>query len=101
MDYEVKQQYTFGVTASDEHFLSASQGVIGQTLIPITVNVTDNVHPTLNNQTLSSISENSSNGASVGSISATDNEGDTITFSDFTLHKLVVQAQWLEKMEYI
>lgn len=88
LDYEVKQQYTFGVTASDEHFLSASQGVIGQTLIPITVNVTDNVHPTLNNQTLSSISENSSNGASVGSISATDNEGDTITFSNFTLHKL-------------
>ena len=88
LDYEVKQQYTFGVTASDEHFLSASQGVIGQTLIPITINVTDNVHPTLNNQTLSSISENSSNGASVGSISATDNEGDTITFSDFTLHKL-------------
>ena len=52
------------------------------------MSVTDNVHPTINNQTLSSISENSSNGAAVATISATDNEGDTITFSDFTLYKL-------------
>ena len=65
----------------------ASQGTIGQTILPISVSVTDNVHPTINNQTLSSISENSSNGAVV-TISATDNEGDTITFSDFTLYKL-------------
>ena len=76
------------VTASDEHFLSASQGTIGQTILPISVSVTDNVHPTINNQTLSSISENSSNGEVVATISTTDNEGDTITFSDFTLYKL-------------
>ena len=48
----------------------------------------DNVHPTINNQTLSSISENSSNGATVGNISTTDSEGDSITFSQFTLYKL-------------
>ncbi len=88
LDYEVKELYTFGITASDEHFLSASQGTIGQTILPVSVSVTDNVHPTINNQTLSSISENSSNGAVVATISATDNEGDTITFSDFTLFKL-------------
>ncbi len=88
LDYEVQSLYTFAVTASDEHFLSASQGTIGQTILPISVSVTDNVHPTINNQTLSSISENSSNGAVVATISATDNEGDTITFSDFTLYKL-------------
>ena len=88
LDYEVQSLYTFSVTASDEHFLSASQGTIGQTTLPISVSVTDNVHPTINNQTLSSISENSSNGAVVATISATDNEGDTITFSDFTLYKL-------------
>ena len=51
------------------------------------MSVTDNVHPTINNQTLSSISENSSNGRS-NNIAPTDNEGDTITFSDFTLYKL-------------
>jgi len=88
LDYEVQSLYTFAVTASDEHFLSASQGTVGQTILPISVSVTDNVHPTINNQTLSSISENSSNGAAVATISATDNEGDTITFSDFTLYKL-------------
>ena len=50
----------------------------------------DNVHPTINNQTLSSINENSSNGVStVGSISVlTDVDSDTITFSNFTLYKL-------------
>ena len=88
LDYEVQSLYTFAVTASDEHFLSASQGTVGQTILPVSVSVTDNVHPTINNQTLSSISENSSNGAVVATISATDNEGDTITFSDFTLYKL-------------
>ena len=88
LDYEVQSLYTFAVTASDEHFLSASQGTVGQSILPISVSVTDNVHPTINNQTLSSISENSSNGAVVATISATDNEGDTITFSDFTLYKL-------------
>ena len=88
LDYEVQSLYTFAVTASDEHFLSASQGTVGQTILPVSVSVTDNVHPTINNQTLSSISENSSNGAAVATISATDNEGDTITFSDFTLYKL-------------
>ena len=88
LDYEVQSLYTFAVTASDEHFLSASQGTVGQTILPISVSVTDNVHPTINNQTLSSISENTSNGAAVATISATDNEGDTITFSDFTLYKL-------------
>ena len=67
----------------------ASQGTIGQTILPISVSVTDNVHPTINNQTLSSISENSSNGKSgSNNIRPTDNEGDTITFSDFTLYKL-------------
>ena len=88
LDYESQSLYTFAVTASDEHFLSASQGTVGQTILPVSVSVTDNVHPTINNQTLSSISENSSNGAVVATISATDNEGDTITFSDFTLYKL-------------
>ena len=46
------------------------------------------ITPTVNNQTLSSINENSSNGASVGTISATDSEGNTITFTNFSLYRL-------------
>ena len=65
LDYESQSLYTFAVTESDEHFLSTSQGTVGQTILPVSVSVVDNVHPTINNQTLSSISENSSNGAVV------------------------------------
>ncbi len=100
LDYEVQSLYTFAVTASDEHFLSASQGTVGQSILPISVSVTDNVHPTINNQTLSSISENSSNGAVVATISATDNEGDTITFSDFTLYKLELDDSNVSSASY-
>ena len=87
LDYEQQTQYTFSITASDEHFENG-QDSDSRTFLPITINVTDNLAPTLSNQTLSSINENSSNGASVGSISATDNEGDSISFVTFDLHKL-------------
>jgi hypothetical protein len=87
LDYESQTQYTFSITASDEHYES-SEDSDSRTFLPITINVTDNLVPTLSNQTLSSINENSSNGASVGSISATDNEGDSISFVTFDLHKL-------------
>ena len=87
LDYESQTQYTFSITASDEHYESGEDSD-SRTFLPITINVTDNLVPTLSNQTLSSINENSSNGASVGSISATDNEGDSISFVTFDLHKL-------------
>jgi hypothetical protein len=87
LDYEQQTSYTFSISASDEHYESSedSDSIIG---LPITINVTDNLVPTLSDQTLASINENSSNGATVGSISATDNEGDTITFKNFELHQL-------------
>ena len=87
LDYEQLTSYTFSITASDEHY-EASEDADSVTYLPITINVVDNLVPTINNQTLSSINENSSNGASVDSISAADNESDTITFSNFTLTKL-------------
>ena len=87
LDYEQQTTYNFSITASDEHFESGEDSD-SRTFLPITVNVTDNLAPTINNQTLSSINENSSNGASVGTISATDNEGDSISFVTFDLHKL-------------
>ncbi len=87
LDYEQKTSYTFSISASDEHYEAGqdSDSIVG---LPITVNVTDNLTPTINNQTLSSINENSSNGATVDSISAADNEGNTITFVNFELHQL-------------
>ena len=87
LDYEQKTSYTFNIFAADEHY-QAGDDLDSITTLPITINVVDNLVPTINDQTLSSINENSSNGASVDSISAADNEGDTITFSNFTLSRL-------------
>ena len=87
LNYEEQTTYNFSISASDEHYEAGqdSDSIVG---LPITVNVTDNLKPTLSNQSLSAINENSSNGATVGTISAADNEGDTITFTNFTLYKL-------------
>ena len=87
LDYETYPVYTFSLSASDEHYQNSDDPDSIVTL-PVSISVVDNVHPTINNQTLSSINENSSNGATVGTISATDSEGDAITFSQFTLYKL-------------
>ena len=87
LDYETYPVYTFSLSASDEHYQNSDDPDSIVTL-PVSISVVDNVHPTINNQTLSSINENSSNGATVGTISATDSEGDNITFSQFTLYKL-------------
>ena len=87
LDYETYPSYNFSLTASDEHKI-AGQDADSFVTLPVSISVADNAHPTINNQSLSSISENSSNGASVGSISAADVDSDTITFSDFTLYKL-------------
>ena len=87
LDYETYPVYTFSLSASDEHYQNSDDSDSIVTL-PVSISVVDNVHPTINNQTLSSINENSSNGATVGTISATDSEGDAITFSQFTVYKL-------------
>ena len=87
LDFETYPTYTFSLTASDEHYQN-SQDTDSFTVLPVSISVTDNVHPTINNQTLSTINENSNDGDVVGSISATDPESDVITFSQFTLYKL-------------
>ena len=91
LDYEQQTSYSFSISASDEHY-EAGQDLDSITTLPITINVTDNQIPVVNNQTLSSINENSSNGATVDSIAASDNEGDTITFLNFNLHKLLLDG---------
>lgn len=87
LDYENITQYTMSITASDEHYQGA-QDVDSITTIPITIDVVDNLIPTVNNQTLDSINENTSPGTIVDTIAASDNEGDSVTFSQFTLSQL-------------
>lgn len=91
LDYENKTSYTFGVTASDEHAV-AGQDVDAKKILPITVTVVDNATPSISNQNLGSINEDSDAGTSVGSITATDPESDTITFSNFTLKSLALDG---------
>ena len=84
LDYETTPKYELVLTASDEHYVSGDD-TAAIAYLPFQIAVVDNVGPTVNDQTLGSINENSSNGDEVGTITATDPTGDTITFSNFTL----------------
>lgn len=84
LDYETTSSYSFSITASDSHYQDGDD-VDSVTTLPITINVTDNVIPTINNQTLTGFSEDENDGDSSKQISATDSEGDTIVFKNFTL----------------
>jgi hypothetical protein len=99
LDYESQTTYTFSISASDEHY-EAGQDSDSIATLPITVNVVDNATPTVNNQTLSSINENSSNGATVGTISSADSEGDTITFKNFELHQILLDGSNVSSGSY-
>ena len=84
LDFESTSSYSFSISASDEHFV-AGQDTDAIVKLPITINVTDNVIPTINNQTLSGFSEDENDGSSSKQIAASDPEGDTIVFTNFTL----------------
>jgi len=81
LDYENITGYNIVLTASDQHYQDGDD-TDAITYLPYHVRVVDNVGPTVNNQTLSGLNENSSNGASAGTISATDSEGNSIIFSN-------------------
>ena len=85
-DYETTTSYNLAITASDEHYQRGEDGD-SISYLPVLINIVDNIAPIVNNQTLSTINENSSDGTTIGTISATDNESDTITFSNFTLKR--------------
>ena len=87
LDYETTPTFQFSITASDEHY-QGGEDTSASSSLSITINVTDNVIPVVNDQTLTSINENSSDGTVVGNIAASDAESDTITFRNFTLSKL-------------
>jgi len=85
LDYENITQYNMSITASDSHYEDGDDAD-SFIAIPITINVTDNTQPTVNDQTLTGVNENSSDGASAGTITATDPEGDTVTFKSARFH---------------
>ena len=91
LDYDQQTSYTFSITASDEHYEN-SQDSDSRTFLPVTINVTDNNAPTVNNQVVGSINENSSNGTVVGTVSVSDSEGDSVSAPFFQLHKLYLDG---------
>lgn len=86
LDYEDITQFSFVLTASDQHY-GDGDDTDSIAYLPFQVAVVDNVGPTANDQSITGVNENSSNGANAGSITATDPEGNTITFSNFTLQE--------------
>ena len=84
LDYETYTSYTLSLTASDEHYESGVDDNSFTTL-EIQIPVQDNNPPVVNDQTLTAINENSSNGTVVDSVVASDSELDTITWGNFTL----------------
>ena len=90
LDFETTSSYSFSISASDEHYQNGDVNSI--TTLPITINVTNNVNPTINNQTIAGFSEDENDGDSSKQISATDSEGDTITFRNFTLAGLKIDS---------
>ena len=85
LDYESITQYNMSITASDSHYEDGNDAD-SFIALPITISVTDNTQPTVNDQTLTGVNENSSDGTTAGSITATDPEGDTVTFKNARFH---------------
>ena len=57
LDFEVTPKYEFFLTASDEHYGSGDD-TEAITYLPFRISVVDNISPTVNDQELSSINEN-------------------------------------------
>ena len=85
LDYEDITQFEFVLTASDQHYQDGDD-TDSIAYLPFQVAVVDNLPPSVNDQTITGVNENSSNGANAGSITATDpGNRNTITFTNFTL----------------
>lgn len=91
LDFQNTPTYEFVLTASDQHYVSGDD-VNTITYLPFQVKVIENSGSIVNDQTLSSINENSADGTVVGTVSATDAEGDTIFFTNFTLVRAYLNA---------
>jgi len=84
LDYDTYPSYSFVLTASDEHYQSGDDPN-SITYLPVKINVTDNIAPSINNQPLTGVNEKSNTSAVAGTVFAEDAEGNTITFTQFIL----------------
>tara|TARA_Y100001972_G_scaffold126874_1_gene181929 strand:+ start:671 stop:4423 length:3753 start_codon:yes stop_codon:yes gene_type:complete len=84
LDYDLYPTYSFVLTASDEHYESGDDPN-SIAYLPVRINVTDDIPPSINPQDLTGINENSSTGAVAGTVDATNSDGGTLTFSGFAL----------------
>ena len=85
LDYEDITQFEFVLTASDHHYQDGDD-TDSIAYLPFQVAVVDNLPPSVNDQTITGVNENSANNANAGSITATDpGNRNTIVFSNFTL----------------
>jgi cytoskeletal protein CcmA (bactofilin family) len=84
LDFDLYPTYSFVLTASDEHYESGDD-LSSITYLPVRINVTDNVAPSINPQTLTGVNEKSNTGASAGTVAASDAESNTITYAQFIL----------------
>jgi len=91
LDYETTSSYTLSLTASDEHNVSGDDGNSFTTL-PVTITVVDNATPTINPQTITGVTESAAASTNAGTVSATDTEGNTLTFGSFTLAGLKIDG---------
>ena len=77
--------YNLALTASDSHFQS-SEDPNSITHLPIRISLNANVFPTIGDQILTGVTESITTvGTSVGTLSASDPESDSITVHSFTL----------------
>ena len=87
LDFEDITEFSFVLTASDQHY---GDGDDTQAIayLPFQVAVVDNAGPSVNDQSITGVNENTTDGDGAGSITATDPESNTITFSNFTLQEV-------------
>jgi VCBS repeat-containing protein len=89
LDYETYNHYQLYLTASDSKYPSPDSDSV--TYLPVRIAVTDNLAPTLNDQSVTGVNENSANGASAGNITITDNEGD----ASATIVSMVLKSAYM------
>jgi len=89
LDYETYDHYQLYLTASDSKYPSPDSDSV--TYLPVRIAVTDNLAPTLNDQSVTGVNENSANGASAGNITITDNEGD----ASATIVSMVLKSAYM------
>lgn len=91
LDYETITEYSMSISVSDGQVT---------TLLPITIDVIDNLQPTVGDQSMPNFGENGADGAIVGQIASSDPEDDTITFYNINLVSIKIQGKGVSTSLY-